>query len=187
MNIQGRSIVLRAVEREDLPHFQQWANDPEVQANLGSWHFPLSKAALEAWFEGFRHDGTDQRFVIESQEHGVIGTTNLVSINWKDRNAFTGMLIGAAALRGRGYGVDVLTTLMTYAFEEIGLERLDTTIIEYNQASLGLYAGRCGWVEEGRKSRAFFRKNKFWSNVILGVTRAQYARWKDADQASQMA
>jgi len=187
MNIHGEKIMLRAVERSDLPLFQQWTNDPEIQANLGSWHFPLSQVALEGWFDAFRHDGLDQRFVIETAEQGAIGTTNLTSINWKDRNAFTGMLIGDKALRRRGYGVDVVTALMKYAFEELGLERLDTTIIEYNKASLGLYLGRCGWVEEGRKSRVFFRKNKFWSNVILGITRDQYAAWKSTDQASQTA
>lgn len=181
MNIQGRSIVLRAVERDDLPLFQTWANDPEIQANLGSWHFPLSKAALEQWFDSFHHDGTDQRFVIETADHGVVGTTNLVSINWKDRNAFSGMLIGDAAVRGKGYGADTVMTLMRYAFEELGLERLDSTIIEYNEASIGLYTGRCGWVEEGRKAQAFFRKNRYWSNVIVGITRDQYEIWKRAD------
>jgi RimJ/RimL family protein N-acetyltransferase len=179
MNIQGRSIILRAIERDDLPYFQQWGNDPEIQANLGSWQFPLSKASLEQWFDSFRHDGVDQRFVVDSTDHGVIGTTNLVSINWKDRNAFSGMLLGDAAVRGKGYGVDTVTTLMRYAFEELGLERLDGSIIEYNEASFKLYVGRCGWVEEGRKARAFYRKNQYWSNVIVGVTRDQYETWKN--------
>lgn len=175
MNITGKSIVLRAVERTDLVLLHEWANDPDIQYNLGRWHFPLSLAALERWFETFRHDGVDQRFMIDTKDNGAIGMTNLVDINWKDRNAFTGLMIGAASLRRRGYGADAVQTVMRYAFEELGLERLDTTIIAHNEASLGLYIGKCGWAEEGRKSRAFFRRNTFHDNVILGITRERYS------------
>lgn len=175
MNIAGKSVVLRAVERTDLALLQEWANDPAIQYNLGRWHFPLSLTALESWFETFRHDGLDQRFMIDTKDNGAIGMTNLVEINWKDRNAFTGLLIGATSLRRRGYGADAVQTVMRYAFEELGLERLDTTIIAHNDASLGLYIEKCGWIEEGRKARAFFRRNAFHDNVILGITRDRYS------------
>ena len=174
MNIVGRTVVLRAVERSDLPQLQGWANDPEIQFNLGRWHFPLSLAALERWFAEFRHDGTDQRFMIDTVEQGAIGMTNLVDINWKDRNAFTGLLIGSTPLRRKGFGADSVRTMMRYAFEELRLERLDTTIIAHNAGSLGLYIEKCGWIEEGRKERAFFRRNRFHDNVILGITRERY-------------
>ena len=84
------------------------------------------------------------------------------------------MLIGAPSLRRKGYGADTVHAIMRFAFEEIGLERLDTTIIAHNAASLGLYIGKCGWIEEGRKTRAFFRRNQFHDNVILGITRERY-------------
>lgn len=174
MKIIGDAVVLRAVEREDLPLLHGWANDPDIQSNLGRWHFPLSLASLEAWFETFRHDGPDQRFMIEAAGEGAVGMTNLVDINWKDRNAFTGLLIGSESSRRRGYGADSVRTMMRYAFEELQLERLDTTIIAHNAASLGLYIDKCGWLEEGRKARAFFRRNAFHDNVILGVTRGRY-------------
>lgn len=174
MNIVGKKIALRAVERSDLPLLKAWGNDPEIQFNVGSWHFPLSDAALDKWFEALRVDGLNQRFIIDTDEHGAIGTANLVDINWKDRNAFTGMLIGAPSLRRRGYGADTVRAIMRFAFEEMGLERLDTTIIAHNEASLGLYIGKCGWIEEGRKTRAFFRRNQFHDNVILGITRERY-------------
>jgi len=180
MNIVGRNVVLRAVESADLPLLQEWANDPEIQYNLGRWHFPLSFADLERWYGTFRHDGAEQRFMIDAGEHGVVGMTNLVDINWKDRNAFTGILVGPAPLRRKGYGADAVRTIMRYAFEELGLERLDTTIIAHNDASLGLYIEKCGWLEEGRKTRAFFRRNRFHDNVILGVTRGRYFELIDA-------
>ena len=174
MNIAGRTVLLRAIEIEDLPVLHRWSNDPEVQNSLGGWHFPLSKAALQRWVEHFRHDGADQRFIVDGAEAGPVGLVTLTSINWKDRNAFHGLLIGERDQRRKGFAADALFTIMRYAFEELGLQRLDTTIVEYNNASLALHVNKCGWREEGRKKEAVFRQNRFWSNILLGMTRGDY-------------
>lgn len=174
MNIVGKTVTLRAIERADLPLIHQWSNDPEIQAQLGGWHFPSSTSTQERWFEGLAHNELNQRFAITVPDKGLIGTANLVEINWKDRNAFHGMMLGARANRGCGYGTDTVLAVMRYAFEDLGLERLDTTIIEYNLPSQKLYAGRCGWKVEGRKRNAYWRGNRYWDKLILGINRDDY-------------
>lgn len=173
MIISGNHVRLRAIEIADVPSIHRWTNDPEIQAQLGGWHFPLSMASLESWVTSFRHDSPDQRLLIDSDEAGTIGVITLTAINWKDRNAFEGLLIGEREHRRKGYARDALSALMRYAFEEMGLERLDTTIIEYNEGSLALHE-QLGWITEGIKERAIFRRNRFWSNVVLGITRRRY-------------
>jgi len=175
MNIIGKNVMLRAVELDDLTALQRWSNDPEVQYGLGGWHFPLSKASLQNWVGSFRFDSDDQRFIIEAPGAGAIGLVTLTSINWKDRNGFHGILIGEREQRGKGFAADAIVSLMRYTFEELGLQRLDTSIVEYNTASLALHIDKCGWTKEGRKEQAVFRKNRFWANIILGVTRDEYA------------
>lgn len=174
MNIKGKRVILRAIEREDLPLLQRWSNDPDVQYQLGGWHFPSSVAVMERWFESLQSDELNQRFAIDTEQHGLIGTANLVNINWKDRNAFHGMLLGDKDIRGQGYGTDTVMAIMRYAFEELGLERLDGSILEYNEASLRLYLGRCAWKEEGRKKNWYWRKNRFWKKIIVGINRDDY-------------
>lgn len=179
MNIVGQKIILRAIEKQDIPLLLKWSNSPEIQYNLGDWHFPLSSNFIEKWIDNFSFDSTDQRFIIYHEKEGPIGLANLVKINWKDRNAFHGILIGDQKYRGQGYGQDTVLSIMRYAFEELNLERLDTTIIEHNEASLKLYIKKCGWIEEGRKENTFFRQNRFWSNIILGITRERWQKVKD--------
>lgn len=176
MNIIGRVVTLRAIETSDLPLLQQWANDPEIQLLLGGWHLPSSKSSIDKWYEGIKADALNQRFAIDTLEHGLIGTANLVDINWKDRNAFHGMMIGHSEIRGRGYGTDTVMAIMRYAFEELGLERLDGSIIEYNEASYRLYVLKCAWKEEGRKIRWYWRHNRFWDKIIVGINREDYLR-----------
>lgn len=48
--IYGDGIRLRAIEREDIPTFVRWFNDPEVRRFLLMFE-PMSKAKEERWFE----------------------------------------------------------------------------------------------------------------------------------------
>ncbi len=174
MNIEGRHVVLRAIEHADLPALQRWANDPEIQRLLGGWHFPINQRDQQIWFESLNCQSSNQRFAVQAPSGELVGTANLVSIDWKNRNAFHGVLIGDRNVRGKGYGVDAIMAIMRYAFDELGLQRLDTDIIEYNTISLKAHVDRCGWLIEGRRSQAYFRGGKFWEKVILGITQERY-------------
>ncbi len=175
MDIHGKKVVLKAVELADLDLLNKWANNPEIQGMLGGWHFPTSMEDQRKWFNGLSVSSLHQRFAIHATEHGLIGTANLVDIDWKNRNAFHGMMLGDKDIRGQGYGSDTVMALMRYAFEDLGLERLDGSMIEYNSASLKLYVGKCGWKEEGRQRNWYFRRNRHWDRIMVGVTRKDYA------------
>lgn len=181
MNIRGKHVLLRAIEREDLPSLNRWANDPEIQHMLGGWHFPTSMRDQDAWFSSLNCKSVDQRFAIELPGLGMVGTANLVSIDWKNRNAFHGMMLGDKDIRGKGYGIDTIMAMMRYAFDELGLMRLDTDMIEYNYASLGVYINKCGWIEEGRRPEWFFRSGRTWDKVLVGTTRDRYREFVDAN------
>ena len=174
MNIKGKITTLRAIELEDLPLLQKWANDPEIQYWIGGWHFPTNYEDQKKWFSGLSANSLHQRFAVVSEDLGLIGTANIVDIDWKNKNAFHGMLLGDKDIRGKGYGVDAVMALMRYAFEELGLERLDGAMIEYNEASLKMYIQKCGWVVEGRKQNWYFRKNRFWDKIVVGITKQDY-------------
>jgi RimJ/RimL family protein N-acetyltransferase len=47
-------------------------------------------------------------------------------------------------------------------------------MIEYNQASLAVYIKKCGWKQEGVQRSWYFRKNRYWDKIIVGVTREDY-------------
>lgn len=174
MNVRGRKVLLRAIERSDLEQLHRWGNDPEIWMQLGGWHFPTSMRDTIAWWESLRPDSTQQRFAIEAPELGLIGTANLVDIDWKNNHAFHGMMIGNPDSRGRGLGVDTIMATMRYAFDELHFERLDGSMIAFNQRSVDVYCGKCGWKEEGRARNWYFRQGRYWDKLHVGVTRDDY-------------
>lgn len=179
MHIKGKKVTLRAIEKEDLELLHRWSNDPTINYMLGGWHFPSSKMDQEKWFNSLFVNSLNQRFAIDTEELGLIGMANLVDINWKDRNAFHGMLLGDKDMRGKGFGVDSIMAINRYAFEELGLMRMDGSMISYNEASLGVYIKKCGWKIEGRKMNYYFRKNQWWDKIVVGITRDDYFKLID--------
>jgi RimJ/RimL family protein N-acetyltransferase len=174
VNILGKRVVLRAVTRADLPLLHEWGNDPTIWPLLGGWHFPTSPEWGEAWLEGIRNDSLNQRLAIDTTEHGLIGTANIVDINWKDRTAFHGLMIGSKDIRGHGYGFDTIMAVMRFAFDELGLFRLDSSIIESNRPSYHVYVEKCGWREEGRQRGWYSRSGKRWDRILVGITADDY-------------
>ena len=173
MNIHGKRVVLRGIEEEDLPLLHKWANDPEIRHQLGGRHFPSSMDYELRWFASLQTDHLNQRFAIDVPELGLIGTANLVEIDWKNNHAHHGMMLGDKGIRGMGYGIDTIMAVERYAFEELHLERLDGSMIEYNQASLNVYCGKCGWREEGRSRRGFSGRivtgTESWSGSLATI------------------
>lgn len=175
MNIKGKVVTLRAMELKDLELLSQWCNSPEIWHNLGGWHFPYSALSTEQYIRNNNnHNMQYQHFAIETEHKGLIGTTNLVDIDWKNRNACNGIMLGDTDSRGKGYALDVIMTIMKYAFKELGLNRLDAVMIAYNQRSIDFYIRKCGWVIEGKKADWFYRDGKYHDKIIVGITHQQY-------------
>ena len=91
--IQGERVQLRALEPSDLPDYFRWLNDPEVIRRLVIYA-PLSMPDEEAWYEAMRADQSQRVFAIETEIGQHIGNLGLMHINWKDRTAELGIVIG---------------------------------------------------------------------------------------------
>lgn len=175
MIIQGKILTLRAIEEGDLELLHKWANDPITQDGIGELHFPSSMDFHKTWFQNLKNDRLNQRFVVDVPEIGIVGISSIVNIDWRNRHAWHGLVIGEAAHRGKGHGIDAIMATMRYAFEELNLERLEGSMIEYNKLSISTYCGkRLGWKEEGRRKNYFFRKGRYWDQVLVGITKQDY-------------
>jgi RimJ/RimL family protein N-acetyltransferase len=171
----GKLCLLRPLEFDDLELLREWSNNAELLALVGGWHFPVSKLEHEDWFKSNLNDFLNRRFAIDVDGR-MIGTANLVQINWKDRNASHGTMIGDADHRGMGIGKEVIDLIMRYSFYELGLNRLDSDVISTNEQSLYVYTQKCGWEIVGRQSEWYFRDNEWRDRVLIGITRKQYLK-----------
>ncbi len=172
MNIVGNKVLLRAVEFEDSNQLHIWANDPEIQYLLGGWHFPTNMNDQKKWFDNLSCNSNNQRFIVLNEDKIKIGMANLLNINFKDGNAEHGLLLDKN-FQGKGYGTEIVKAIMNYAFKELRLNRLETTIIESNIVSAGLFV-KLGWKHEGTLRNWYFRKGEFVNKLIFGVLNNEF-------------
>lgn len=64
-------------------------------------------------------------------------------------------------------------TMTRYAFDKLGLHRLEGVIIEYNIASMALVK-KCGWQMEGTRRESVFRGGRFWNPVHVSILAGEY-------------
>ena len=173
MNIFGKKVILRAAEMEDCQLIKDMFNDPEIENLVGGWAFPVSMFAQERWMESHYNDQSAVRFIIDTKEDGPIGVLALTDIDWKNRRAAVGIKIASNGNRSKGYGTDAAMAILRYAFDELGLHRLEASRLAMNQNSARTLA-KCGFVEEGVKREYIYKGGKYRDLVELSILAEEY-------------
>lgn len=173
MNIYGKKVILRAMEYKDCEMVREMFNDPEIEDLVVGWAFPVSSIAQEKWLENNFNDKNNFRFVIETQEDGAVGIATLTGIDWKNRVADHGIKLANKERRSKGIGTDTVMAIMRYAFDELGLHRLEGSWFDSNIPSKNMYM-KCGWKEEGVKRSSVFKHGEWRDLTIVGILDSEY-------------
>ena len=153
MNIEGRICRLRALEPSDLDVMYGWENDTDVWRVSGTLA-PFSRHVLSRLIEEQQFDiyATRQlRLVVESREGEAVGAVDLFEFDPQNLRAGVGVII-SPEYRHRGYGLDALNTLESYARKVLHLNQLWCSVTEDNLASQQLFL-RAGFTECGRRKQ----------------------------------
>lgn len=175
--IYGERIRFRAAEREDLPTFVSWINDPEVRAGL-SLYTPISQAAEEKWFENMIKQHPAQQVMVVEAKQGkewiVIGNCGLIEVNWRLSSAEVGIMIGARNEWNKGYGTEAMRLLLRHGFETLNLNRVFLRVYEDNLGAIRAYE-KAGFVHEGRLREAQFSDGKYKDVLLMSVLRSEWS------------
>lgn len=175
MNIKGKIVTLRQMTQADLQLVCDMFNDPELENFVVGWAFPLSIEQQRQWFEKNIGDQRNFRFIIESPEDGAVGIATLVDIDWKNRRATHGIKLANKERRAKGIGTDTVMAIMRYAFDELGLHRLDGSWFDFNTASKALYT-KCGWKPEGVLREYVYKQGQWRDLTVVGVLDSDYRK-----------
>lgn len=171
--LRGSRVVLRPLRPED---FDEWR---EVRRRCGSWltrwepRSPVDQRQIEGDRRAFAaRCGTRDRerqlgagfgfgIFVDGRFGGEINISSLQRGPFQ--NAYIGYWIDEA-LAGRGYVPEAVAVLFQFAFEELGLHRLQISIIPRNKASRRVVE-KLGLREEGVAVR-YLEINGVWEDHI---------------------
>lgn len=172
--LEGKKIVLRPPRKStDLEVCLRWLNDPEIRDFIKMF-LPVLEQVEEKWFDELPTRKNDVILAIETlEDEKFIGTMGLHRINWKDRTAFTGAIIGEKEYWGNGYGTDAKMSLLNYAFNTLNFRKTCSSVFAFNERSLR-FSHRCGSRIEGRRKEQVFKDGEYWDEILLAVFKEEW-------------
>ena len=172
----GEKVRLRPIEREDLPRFVTWFSDQEVRRHL-LVYTGFSLAHEERWFQELLGRMERQEtliLVIETKSGTPIGNIGLHDIDWKNRQAELGIVIGEKTHWGQGYGPAAIRTMLRLAFQEMNLHRVFLVVNADNQRGIRCYQ-KVGFQHEGTLRDATFKEGTYCDQYVMSVLATEYA------------
>jgi len=161
--LEGKTVNLRIMEKEDLPLFQDWINNPQF---MGEFMAPTQRTRAE--FEKFESSPfAPKTFIIEKKDGSKIGYT----VHF---NSYLGMgellEIGYAIApneRGKGYCTEVAQLMVDYLFLSKDVNRIQATISTRNKASERVLE-KAGFTREGtiRKHVRGARRDAYLYSIL---------------------
>ena len=159
MTIETPRLTLRAWQDSDAPALVEGLNNLAVTQWLAAVPHPYTLEDARgflrfAWRQAEEEPRTGYQFAIVLKEAGeVIGGVTLCDVNRKNGTASGGIWINAR-YHGLGYGVEAYDARIRFAFETLGLRRMENGFFAGNEASRRMQE-RLGYVVEGMRRQGF--------------------------------
>jgi diamine N-acetyltransferase len=178
INIVGEKVALGPMHRDLLPLIMRWSNDLAARRNIGA----ILPQTLDQRVVQYERDIVDEhgvdfavyeRVILPGGHPRLIGTVGLFDINHRNGRAEFGILIGAAADRGKGYGTEATRLMLDYAFTALGLRNVALTVAEWNVAGQRAYA-KAGFKEFGRRRACWPMAGRWWDEVHMDALASEF-------------
>lgn len=173
LRIRGKRIGFRPLEEGDAKRCYCWFNDGEILRFVID-QFPKTMTYETEWLKQDRssHDDVTMALVVlDDGQH--IGNGGLHRIDWHNRCATMGLVIGDKDAQNKGYGTEAETLLMEFGFQVLGLDRIQASVITNNPRSRKV-AERVGFRYEGARRRRYFRDGEWFDEEVFGILREEW-------------
>jgi RimJ/RimL family protein N-acetyltransferase len=142
MKIQGKKVFLRKIDptTDNLDVYISWLRDTDTNKFIIAAKLDYSIEELVSYVnqKNFSPNtvflGT---FTVDTQR--FIGTIKLEPIDFREKSAWLGMLIGSKTDQGKGYGYEALGLILKYASDELGLNKIYLGVNPHNIVARNLY------------------------------------------------
>ena len=177
---EGKLIRLRAMEPEDWNAAHASGQDTELDRLVDLTHLPSSRAAARHRAEQAARDpeGDQAELVIETLDGTPVGSLSVGQTDQRNRVVGYGIGLGREHWR-KGYGTEAILLLLRFYFGELGYQKADVGVYDFNEPSIRFHEA-FGFQHEGRRRRACFTRGKYHDLVLLGMTADEFfARYGD--------
>lgn len=173
-DLKSGKASLRHITAADTPNIVRWRNSPSVMKNF-IFRTPLTESSHDNWLKNKVETGDVVQFIITDNESGQdVGSVYLRDIDRDNRKCEYGIFIGEESARGKGIGTDAAKKALSYAFDELQMNRVFLRVFADNAAAVASYK-KAGFCPEGLFRQDVIIDGTAYDMVFMSVL---YADWK---------
>ncbi len=173
--INASRVSLRWITEKDVDALYRIFSNTEVMRYWSTPPLADRNAAIKL-LEGIHNDFRSQIFlkwgIARRTDDELIGTATLFNLNLDSQRAEVGYALDRAEW-GKGYMSEALRALLTFAFEEHGLRRIEADVDPRNTASLQSVE-RLGFQREGYLRERWQVNGEIQDTVFFGLLRGEW-------------
>jgi RimJ/RimL family protein N-acetyltransferase len=178
--ITGKNIRLREKQLTDVRNDYAWQSDPELSRYDA---VPVLNLSFAVYLLDYTHEMKKRRnnrfpLAIETLVGKHIGNCTCYEIDEKKGEAQFGIMIGDPDYRDKGYGMDVVNTMVDYVFRTTGINRLYLKTLDWNKRAQKCFT-RCGFTPCGQMKRDGY------SFILMEMEREQWEKGRSEDTGGE--
>jgi len=168
--LEGRKICLRGLEQSDVRgKWLNWFNDKEVTKYMERGIYPNTREGL---FDFYQHTVKGQNDLVlailwkRNKKH--IGNIGLHRIDWINRKAEFGLVVGEKNYWGKGAGLEATRLITEHGFSKLNLHKIFLGVRADHQAAVKTYE-KAGYRIEAKLKDELYRDHRFHDIYIMSV------------------
>ena len=170
--IKGKTVGLRAVEKEDLKILRDWRNLVDFRKNFREVR-EISLHDQEIWFENLQKT-KDINFmftIIDLDSNLPIGAAGLLYINWIIRSADFSFYIGDKKkyIGNDGIAYEAAKLLIDYGFKKLNLHKIWMELYEFDNKKIEFFTKTFQFEKDGTLRDNCFENGKYSNSFIFSL------------------
>ena len=173
---------LRELDKKDMLTINKWRNDKELIDRLGAPFRYINQAVDDKWYDNYMNNrnGCVRCAIVADDSDDIIGLVSLMKIDHLNQSAEFHIMIGDIEKRGKGAGTFAIKEMLSHAFMNLNLQRVELTVNEDNEAAIHLYE-KVGFSREGLKRMAHYKNGRFLNMVMYSILKEEFLHILEVD------
>ena len=177
--VETERIFLRETLLSDVnDEYVSWMNDYDVTKYMEARFRKHTKDSVTDYVGSIvKKENSVLLAIIAKDCNKHIGNIKLGPINEEHGFAILGVMIGDKNYWGKGYGPEAIRLAVEYAFNNLGLRKINADVYENNTGSIRAFQ-KSGFQEEGRKKKQYLSDGQWVDAVCFSINRDEMPEYQ---------
>lgn len=172
--LQGESVYLRPIEKEDAENYYKSLFNAEVRRLTGTQK-SFSRTNIDLFIDKISQDDSRVDLIIALQDNDqTVGDIVINDIDFQNRNANIRVAIDNSQHFGKGYGSEAMNLMLNYGFGILNLHRIELDVFSFNERAIRTYEKLGFKKQEGTKRDCLYYEYEYHDAIIMSILAGEF-------------